>query len=71
MNSDNPKVRNNGAVFFGVARGKLSEGISLNDDASRCVMLIGIPYPNKKDPKIMMKQHYLTMRRWHPMDNNH
>jgi Rad3-related DNA helicase len=55
MNSENPKLRTNGAVFFGVARGKLSEGISLNDDASRCVMLIGIPYPNKKDPKIMMK----------------
>ena len=55
MNSENPKLRTNGAVFFGVARGKLSEGISLNDDASRCVMLIGIPYQNKKDPKIMMK----------------
>ena len=70
MNSQDPKNRTNGAIFFGVARGKLSEGISLNDDASRCVMLIGIPYPNKKDHKIMMKQHYLKMRRWYPMDNS-
>lgn len=46
MKSEDAKTRTNGAVFFGVARGKLSEGISLNDDGSRCVVLIGIPYPN-------------------------
>ena len=34
-----------GAVFFGVCRGKISEGIDFSDGMSRAVILIGIPYP--------------------------
>ena len=33
-----------GAVFLGVARGKVSEGIDFDGHYGRCIMLIGIPY---------------------------
>ncbi len=59
MNSMDPDYMTNGSVFMGVARGKLSEGISLKDDGCRCVVVIGIPNPYVNDPKILMKQHYL------------
>lgn len=33
------------AVFIAVCRGKLSEGIDFMDNAARCVIMAGIPYP--------------------------
>jgi len=60
MDNIDPTKRSNGAVFFGVSRGKLSEGISLNDDGCRIVVIIGIPYPCITDSKIIMKKHYLN-----------
>lgn len=50
---------NNGAVFIGVCRGKLSEGISLSDDGCRCVIMIGIPYPSCFEPEVILKRHYM------------
>lgn len=41
---------NTGAVLIGVCRGKLSEGIDFSDDAARCVIVYGIPYPSYLDP---------------------
>lgn len=43
-----------GAVFFGVCRGKVSEGIDFSDKAGRAVILTGIPYAVKTDPKARM-----------------
>jgi regulator of telomere elongation helicase 1 len=41
----NDEVKKNfGAIFMGVCRGKLSEGIDFSDDAARCVIMISIPY---------------------------
>jgi len=40
------------AVFFGVCRGKLSEGINLEGNHCRTVLLTGLPYPNISDPKV-------------------
>lgn len=34
-----------GAVFFGVCRGRLSEGLSMSDELCRLVIVIGIPFP--------------------------
>lgn len=33
------------AAFFAVCRGKLAEGIDFTDDAARCVIIAGIPFP--------------------------
>ena len=43
-------VYNKGAVMFAVCRGKISEGLDFSDDAARCVVLIGVPYPMVLDP---------------------
>lgn len=52
-------VYRRGAIMFAVCRGKISEGLDFSDDAARCVVLIGIPYPQVVDPKTLMKRHYL------------
>lgn len=51
-----------GAVFFGVCRGKLSEGVNLNDDYCRSVILTGPPFPGIADPRVQMKKKYLDQR---------
>lgn len=43
------KFHKEGAIFFGVAGGKLSEGVDFADSMARCVVIIGIPYPNITD----------------------
>lgn len=45
-----------GGIFFGVNRGKLSEGIDFADYQARAVILIGIPFPNAKDSKVTLKR---------------
>ncbi len=49
--------------MMGVCRGKLSEGMDFLDDAARCVIMVGIPYPQKDDPNVIMKKHYLDSRK--------
>lgn len=51
-----------GAVLMGVCRGRISEGLDFSDNAARCVMIVGIPYPMVADPKIILKKHYLDAR---------
>lgn len=41
------------AVFMGVCRGKLSEGINLAGNQCRTVLMTGLPFPNHGDPKVM------------------
>ena len=35
----------NGAILMGVCRGRISEGLDFSDNAARCVIIVGIPYP--------------------------
>ena len=49
----------NGAIFFAVCRGKVSEGLDFSDAKGRAVIVTGIPYPPFKDPKIILKKQYL------------
>lgn len=50
------QISQTGAIFFGVCRGKLSEGIDFTDGDCRAVIVIGIPYPSVKDLQINLKR---------------
>jgi chromosome transmission fidelity protein 1 len=41
-----------------VMGGKLSEGINLSDDLARCLIIVGLPFPNKYHPEMSEKMRY-------------
>ena len=51
-----------GALLMGVCRGRISEGLDFSDDAARMVIVIGIPYPQMYDAKVILKKNYLDSR---------
>jgi regulator of telomere elongation helicase 1 len=53
------ETHQSGAVFFAVCGGKLSEGFDFADSMARCVVVVGIPYPNITDKYIESKREYL------------
>eukprot|EP00980_Cylindrotheca_fusiformis_P001401 scaffold345_cov134-Cylindrotheca_fusiformis.AAC.12 len=53
------KIKEDGnCVLLAVFRGKMSEGISFNDDNARCVICIGLPLPSFTDRAIKAKRSY-------------
>ena len=53
------KVHKQGAIYFAICKGKLSEGMDFIDSMARCVIMIGLPLSNYTDPKIKAKMQYL------------
>lgn len=53
---------NRGALMLSVIGGKLSEGINFSDDLGRCVIVVGLPYPNLQTPEWKAKMQYLEER---------
>ena len=51
-----------GAILMGVCRGRISEGLDFSDNAARCVVIVGIPYPQMTDPKVVLKKEYLDAK---------
>ena len=54
---NDPKL--NGAIFAAVCRGKVSEGLDFTDANGRAVIITGLPYPPRMDPKVKLKMLYL------------
>ncbi|XP_044310765.1 regulator of telomere elongation helicase 1 isoform X3 [Varanus komodoensis] len=53
----------NGAVFFAVCRGKASEGLDFADRNGRAVIITGLPFPPRLDPRIILKMQFLDEMR--------
>jgi chromosome transmission fidelity protein 1 len=52
-------IENAGAILFSVMGGKMSEGINFADDRARCVLVVGLPYPDITDPILKEKMESL------------
>ncbi|GAB4815219.1 hypothetical protein N2152v2_002265 [Parachlorella kessleri] len=48
-----------GAVLLCVVGGKLSEGINFGDALGRCVIMVGLPYPNPSDPELQERLRFI------------
>ncbi|KAI2595674.1 RTEL1-TNFRSF6B readthrough (NMD candidate) [Homo sapiens] len=48
-----------GATFLAVCRGKASEGLDFSDTNGRGVIVTGLPYPPRMDPRVVLKMQFL------------
>ena len=48
-----------GAVFFSIARGKVSEGVDFAGHYGRCVLVFGIPYQNTLSRSLKARMSFL------------
>ncbi|XP_037666909.1 regulator of telomere elongation helicase 1 isoform X3 [Choloepus didactylus] len=52
-----------GASFLAVCRGKASEGLDFADGNARGVVVTGLPYPPRMDPRVVLKMQFLDEMR--------
>ena len=57
-----PKGKMTGSLLMGVCRGRISEGLDFSDKAARCVIIVGVPYPQMTDPRVILKKYYLDQK---------
>ncbi|NWS70965.1 RTEL1 helicase, partial [Crotophaga sulcirostris] len=56
--------KSNGAAFLAVCRGKASEGLDFADINGRGVIITGLPFPPRMEPRVVLKMQFLDeMRR--------
>ena len=56
--TNSPYFPTKGGLLLAVCRGRASEGIDFSDNNARCVITLGIPYPNLKDEEVGFKRDY-------------
>ncbi|KAI2779420.1 DNA repair helicase [Daldinia loculata] len=54
-----PSLNRNGALLLSVVGGKMSEGINFSDRLGRCVVVVGLPYPNIHSPDWKARIEYI------------
>eukprot|EP00117_Sycon_ciliatum_P014492 scpid19663/ scgid14733/ Regulator of telomere elongation helicase 1 len=52
-------VEYHAAAFFAVCRGKVSEGLDFADYNGRAVVITGLPFPPRFDPRVKLKMEYM------------
>ncbi|KAK8503390.1 hypothetical protein V6N12_034785 [Hibiscus sabdariffa] len=63
-------ISSSGAVFFAVCRGKVSEGLDFADHAGRAVVITGMPFATRTDPKVRLKREYLDLQTQSPREGS-
>ncbi|KAI1117730.1 helicase C-terminal domain-containing protein [Nemania sp. NC0429] len=53
------RTRGGGALLLSVVGGKMSEGINFSDRLGRCVVIVGLPYPNINSPDWKARIEYI------------
>ncbi|XP_067410133.1 regulator of telomere elongation helicase 1 isoform X6 [Emydura macquarii macquarii] len=51
--------KSNGATFLAVCRGKASEGLDFADMNGRGVVITGLPFPPRMEPRVVLKMQFL------------
>ncbi|CAH0026075.1 unnamed protein product [Clonostachys rhizophaga] len=59
-----------GALLLSVVGGKMSEGINFSDRLGRCVMVVGLPYPNIASPEWKAKLEYIETTVFNRLTNS-
>ncbi|KAI0547790.1 helicase C-terminal domain-containing protein [Xylaria curta] len=57
--STKPPSKARGALLLSVVGGKMSEGINFSDRLGRCVVIVGLPYPNINSPDWKARIEYI------------
>ncbi|CAK7240795.1 MAG: ATP-dependent DNA helicase chl1 [Sporothrix thermara] len=55
-----PKPKRTGALLLSVVGGKMSEGINFADRLGRCVVIVGLPFPNRHAPDWKARMEYIA-----------
>ncbi|CAK7232299.1 ATP-dependent DNA helicase chl1 [Sporothrix bragantina] len=59
---DTKEPRRNGALLLSVVGGKMSEGINFADRLGRCVVIVGLPFPNAHAPDWKARMEYIASK---------